>query len=246
MDINREDPSEPPFYYPIKEEDRYKKQRINWRKALFRSVSTVVLLAVFGVALSRIGYGIWRGLKVDAIKKISSTPSEAPSRVASAIPPEVPLLESESEPVLDNARVIRVVDGDMLKVNFRGKPESIRLIGIDTPESRSNKKAIKDAERGNLDIRTIISMGKQATKFVNTLVSAGDTVKIEFDVQARDKYGRLLGYIYLPDGRMLNEEIVKAGYANLMTIPPNVKYQERFLKAYREARENRRGLWKYI
>jgi micrococcal nuclease len=68
------------------------------------------------------------------------------------------------------------------------------------------------------------------------------TVKMEFDVQRRDKYGRLLAYLYLSDGRMLNEEIVKAGYANLMTIPPNVKYQERFLKAYREARKNKRGL----
>jgi micrococcal nuclease len=50
--------------------------------------------------------------------------------------------------------------------------------------------------------------------------------------------------VYLSDGKMLNEEIVKAGYANLMTIPPNVKYQEKFLKAYREARENKRGLWR--
>jgi micrococcal nuclease len=51
-----------------------------------------------------------------------------------------------------------------------------------------------------------------------------------------------LAYLYLSDGKMLNEEIVKAGYANLMTVPPNVKYQERFLKAYREAGENRWGL----
>ena len=69
-------------------------------------------------------------------------------------------------------------------------------------------------------------------------------VRIELDVQARDKYGSLLAYVYLSNGKMLNEEIVKAGYANLMTIPPNVKYQETFLRAYREARENKRGLWR--
>jgi micrococcal nuclease len=63
-------------------------------------------------------------------------------------------------------------------------------------------------------------------------------------VERRDQYGRLLGYAYLSDGRMLNEEIVRAGYANLLTHPPNVKYQERFLMAYREARENGMGLWK--
>ena len=72
----------------------------------------------------------------------------------------------------------------------------------------------------------------------------GDTVQIEFDVQQRDKYRRLLGYVYLADGRMLNEEIIKSGYASLMTYPPNVKYQDRFLKAYRAARSEKRGLWK--
>ncbi len=109
--------------------------------------------------------------------------------------------------------------------------------------SRINKKAIRDAGRTQQDIDTITSMGKQATKFVKTLVKKGDAVSIEFDVQHRDKYRRLLGYIYLSDGRMLNEEIVKAGYANLMTISPSVKYVDRFRNAYREARENNRGLW---
>jgi micrococcal nuclease len=87
-------------------------------------------------------------------------------------------------------------------------------------------------------------MGKRSTSFVKTLVKKGDAVGLEFDVQERDRYGRLLTYAYLPDGRMLNEEIIKAGYAQPMTIPPNVKYQERFLRAYQDARENRRGLWR--
>lgn len=94
------------------------------------------------------------------------------------------------------------------------------------------------------DLKTIISMGKESTKFVRSLVKPGDRVRIEFDVEKRDQYGRLLGYVYLFAGRMLNEEIVRAGYATLLTHPPNVKYQERFLRAYREARENQRGLWK--
>ncbi len=82
---------------------------------------------------------------------------------------------------------------------------------------------------------------------MKTLLKPGGTVKIEFDVQKREKNrtnGRLLGYVYLSDGKMLNEEVVKAGYANLMTYPPNVKYQERFLKAYRDARDNMKGLWR--
>jgi micrococcal nuclease len=72
----------------------------------------------------------------------------------------------------------------------------------------------------------------------------GDLITIEFDAQQRDRYDRLLGYVCLSNGKMLNEDIVKAGYANVMTIPPNVKYQDRFLKAYKQARERKRGLWR--
>lgn len=144
----------------------------------------------------------------------------------------------------DSVKVLWVVDGDTLKVNFEGKKQSIRLIGIDTPESRKNKRAEKQAERTDQDIDAIISQGKQAKKFVESLVDSGDKVTIEFDAQERDHYGRILGYVYLENGKMLNEEILKAGYANVLTIPPNVKYQERFLKALKEAREEGRGLWK--
>ncbi len=140
--------------------------------------------------------------------------------------------------------VVRIVDGDTLKVVYWGKEESIRLIGIDTPESRVNKKAKRDAKRSGQDIKTITSMGKRATEYVESLVRPGDLITIEFDVQQRDRYDRLLGYVYLSNGKMLNEEIVKAGYANVMTIPPNVKYQDRFLRAYKYARERKRGLWR--
>ncbi len=104
--------------------------------------------------------------------------------------------------------VIRIVDGDTLKVRYWGKDESIRLIGIDTPESRVNKKAKRDAARSGQDLNTITSMGKRATEYVESLVKPGDLITIEFDAQQRDRYGRLLGYVYLSNGKMLNEEIV--------------------------------------
>lgn len=144
----------------------------------------------------------------------------------------------------ESATITRIVDGDTLKINYKGKEESVRLIGVDTPESKANKKAKKDSARTGRDVETITAMGKASANFMRSLVKPGDVVRVEFDVQARDKYGRLLSYIYLPNGKMLNEEIVKAGYATIMTYPPNVKYQERFLKAYQEAREGKRGLWK--
>ena len=144
----------------------------------------------------------------------------------------------------ETVKILRVVDGDTLKINYKGKQESIRLIGIDAPESGVNPRAKREAQRTGEDMKTILAMGKEATQFVNTLVKLGDKVSIEFDVEKRDKYGRLLGYVYLSNGKMLNEEIVKSGYANLLTIPPNIKYQDRFVRAYREAMGNNRGLWK--
>jgi len=144
----------------------------------------------------------------------------------------------------EKAQILTIVDGDTVKVIYHNKEENIRLIGIDTPETRPNKKAIKDAQRSKSDIETITSQGREAKNFVKRLVKPGDLLGIEFDIQTRDKYGRLLAYLYLSSGKMLNEEIIKAGYAHLMTIPPNLKYQNRFSMAYREARENHRGLWK--
>jgi micrococcal nuclease len=143
----------------------------------------------------------------------------------------------------DTATVVRVIDGDTFEITYRGQKERIRLIGIDTPESRANRKAERDASRSKEDIKTVVSQGKEAVQHVKRLVKPGDTVKIEFDVQQRDHYGRLLCYVYLSSGKMLNEEIIRAGYASVMTIPPNVRYQKRLLAAYREALENQVGLW---
>ena len=166
------------------------------------------------------------------------------SRISFILPFFILLALALPSQAYEKAKLLSIVDGDTVKVIYHHREESIRLIGIDTPETRPNKKAIKDSQRGKSDIETITSQGREAKNFVKGLVKSGDLLEIEFDIRTRDKYGRLLAYLYLPSGKMLNEEIVKAGYAQLMTIPPNLKYQERFLMAYREARENHRGLWK--
>jgi micrococcal nuclease len=140
------------------------------------------------------------------------------------------------------ATVLGVIDGDTLKVELQGREENIRLIGIDAPESRMNPKTKKDSERSGGDIKTITTMGKKATAFAKTLVKKGDSIKLEFDMKKKNGK-RLLAYVFLPGGRMMNEEMVRAGYASPMTIAPNVKYQDRFLKSYHEARENNAGLW---
>jgi len=153
-----------------------------------------------------------------------------------------PIQTGSHEPI-GSAKILSVVDGNTLKIKYQGKIEILRLIGIDAPVSRLNKKG-SQAERSEEDLNNITRMSKEATRYVSALVGPGEPVKIEFDVEERDKSGRLLGYVYLSNGKMLNEEIVQAGYANLMAVPPNVKYQRRFLKVYQNAREMRKGLWR--
>lgn len=140
--------------------------------------------------------------------------------------------------------VTRVIEGDTIQALYGGVEKRIRLLGIDAPETRVNRQAKKDENMSEYNIKTIIEMGKQSKAYVNSLVKRGDLITIEFDVQKWDKYGRLLGYVYLSNGKMLNEEIVKAGFASIMTVPPNVKYKNRLSRAYQEAEEDKRGLWK--
>ncbi len=142
------------------------------------------------------------------------------------------------------ATVEKITDGDTFSVIFNGRKEKIRLIGIDTPESRRNDRSKKQGKEEKLDQEEIVAMGKEAKAFMTRQIQKGDRVKLEFDVQERDKYGRFLCYVYLDDGRMLNEIMISEGYAYPLTIAPNVKYESKFREAFVNARENSRGLWK--
>ena len=110
----------------------------------------------------------------------------------------------------------RVVDGDTIVVLMDGKKEKVRMIGIDTPES-----VHPDKSRNT-------PMGKIASKYTKDNLE-GKYVTLETDVQERDKYGRVLAYVYLDD-KMFNKTLLEEGLAELMTIPPNVKYSEDFKK----------------
>lgn len=141
------------------------------------------------------------------------------------------------------ADIMSVVDGDTIAVRIDGKQERVRLIGIDTPESRPNRRMSKQAISERLDAKAILELGAKASAHTKEILPKGTHVRLEYDVQKRDRYGRLLAYVWLPNGTMANEEIVSSGFAYLLTIPPNVKYREKFADAFRKSREEQRGLW---
>ncbi|MGH7275725.1 MAG: thermonuclease family protein [Candidatus Rokuibacteriota bacterium] len=130
-------------------------------------------------------------------------------------------------------RVVWVVDGDTIHVRVGPRLEKVRYIGVNAPE-------IPHPEaRGWRE-------GGARAFAVNRRLVAGQTARLELDLGRRDSWGRLLAYVWVNRARkpiMANAEMVRRGFAQVMTIPPNVKYQERFLTLQREAREARRGLW---
>src|SRR5207244_169416 len=116
-------------------------------------------------------------------------------------------------------RVVHVVDGDTVDVRLGPRVERVRLIGIDAPEAHDSAKLDRDARRSHRSKAAIEAMGRRATEF--TARRLGDqTVELEFDVERRDRYGRLLAYLWLPDGTLFNADILREGHAHVPTIAP--------------------------
>jgi len=130
-----------------------------------------------------------------------------------------------------NATIDYVVDGDTVDVLIDGREERIRLIGIDTPETK----------RPDTDIQCY---GPEATAFTESLLPVGTPVRIERDTVNRDDFGRLLGYVYrADDGIFVNYELVRQGFAQPLSIEPNTTYRELFVGAASAAEEANVGLW---
>jgi len=138
------------------------------------------------------------------------------------------LAACSSPPPPGEATVVRVVDGDTIVVRMEGRDYTLRYIGIDTPETVKPNTPVQ-------------CFGQEASRRNRELVE-GKKVRLEKDVSETDRFGRLLRYVYV-DGRMVNAILVEEGYAQVSTFPPDVKYQEEFLRLQRKAREEGRGLW---
>lgn len=141
-------------------------------------------------------------------------------------------------PRVRQGHVVRVVDGDTIHVQILGgAKEKVRLIGIDTPEVRA----------------PVEEYGKEASAFTKDLLLDKE-VWLELDVEHRDRYDRLLAYVWLREPQkgdraemaqqMANAIIIAGGYANQLTVPPNVRYTQHFRDLEKQARNDQRGLWK--
>lgn len=130
-----------------------------------------------------------------------------------------------------NATVERVVDGDTLVVQVDGQRERVRLIGINTPESVAQD-------------RPVMCFGKEASAHLEELLPEGTPIRMERDVETRDRYDRLLAYVYrAEDGEFVNLAMVTDGYAQQSTFPPNVAHADELGDAERAARRDGAGLW---
>ena len=126
------------------------------------------------------------------------------------------------------AQVVRVVDGDTIEVALDGRTEDVRYIGVDTPESVTPGAPVE-------------CFGERASRFNESLVG-GERVRLRFDRELRDRYGRLLAYVYVGE-RLVNAELVRGGYARTLEIDPNTAKAERLGALELAAGQAGRGLW---
>lgn len=162
--------------------------------------------------------------------KEKKTPEEKP-KVESGVVGES-LLANEEIRKSPTYQVLRVADGDTIHINYNGKDEKVRFIGLDTPETKDPRKPIQ-------------CFGREATAKM-TEFAENKNVRLEFDKTQgeRDKYGRILAFVYSEDNKNLAYEMIRQGYGNEYTYNSNpYKYQNEFKEAARKAREENKGLW---
>lgn len=193
-------------------------------KKLVNLPTLVVLVAVLSalvmLTFPQSPYRVFNRNQVEQqLKKLQTELDEAHKKLEQTTSSATPVFTKEF------VKVTKVIDGDTIEIEGG---QHVRYVGIDTPETVHPSQPVE-------------CFGKEASNKNKELVE-GKTVRLEKDITELDRYGRLLRYIWI-DNTLINEVLVKEGYANSYTYPPDVKYQDRFIQAEREARENKRGLW---
>ena len=168
----------------------------------------------------------WVGVRVLVLISSCSAPSAVTTTDG-----EVPVGTDDGHQWAPNATVERVVDGDTIDVLVGGRQETVRLIGIDAPESVA-------------PTRPVQCFGKEASLHLEAVLPEGTEITLVRDVETRDAYQRLLGYVVRSrDGLFVNLELVVAGYAAALNYPPNDHYASVIARAEADAVAADRGLW---
>ena len=164
----------------------------------------------------------------DDLEMVPDPEAMAPDVPMTATPTDPDPLRELPLPAGLDAEVTSSVDGDTIHAVVRGRDERIRYIGIDTPEL--------SGDRGPQPLAA-------EARERNRMLVEGQTVRLVLDVQERDRYGRILAYVYTPDGTFVNATLLVEGYARLLTVPPNVRFAPVFRTLETEARDAERNLW---
>lgn len=197
---------------------------MNFKKGILLGV-ILISSAILGSVL------IWQGLNLD---KKAEEPQVLGNQTQIAETPEpmqaLPKVSAKPESLF---LVTKVIDGDTFEVRVNGNLAKVRMIGIDTPETVDPRRAVG-------------CFGKKASEETKRLIEDKQVILIK-DVSETDRYNRLLRYVYLPIGEgnnlFVNDYLIRQGFAKILTYPPDIKYNSRFLEAEKEARDNLRGLW---
>lgn len=183
-------------------------------------VLAIVALAPFGEEEARqvdAGRGPSTTAAITTTSTRPETPTTAPTTTTTSLPPGVPAFG-------DDTTVVRVIDGDTFEAAGGTR---IRLIGVDSPEQSG------------------ACFGPEATRYTNELIPAGTRVRLVYDRERLDQFGRTLAYVYrLTDGILVNQALVRNGYATELSVGANVAHAETFRTAADEARSASLGLWR--
>ena len=214
--------------------------------------SNTKLLVTASLLILSLGSGLlWFGLQPFPAKKSISVSTPTPIASDSQVRLPKPGTGGQASPYVatssasptqfgsiqgvegERAQVSEVIDGDTIKVSLQGQEQTVRFVGMDTPETLDPR-------------RPVGCFGKEASNETKKLLT-GKVVILQKDVSNTDKYKRLLRYVYLPIDEnqtlFVNDYLVRMGFAKVYTYPPDVKFNEQFRQAEKEARENKRGLW---
>ena len=163
--------------------------------------------------------------------------------------PSAHTVQSANQRAQSNAQscvLLAVTDGDSILARCQQTSERIRLIGIDAPELHHGEHSERQSNQYGQSDEQVRQLGKQARSHLSSILKIGETLELRQDREMRDRYGRLLAYVYTSDGTMINSRMIADGFATPMTIKPNTAHKLEFEQLYASARRERRGIWSQI